>query len=260
MILRFWVFAGTLLWVWGCGHTVTQKDRDFAKIRVDIGLAELSKGRIRDALPELLSAVELDPESYQAHNALGLVFHTLGRKDDALGHYRQAVALKPDFSEAHNNMGVLLLDLGRYDDAIAHFQQALSDILYPTPSFAEGNLGWAHYKKGDVESGVSHLRNAVATNPKFCRGYEWLSRLGLETGDAAMTVSNCARFDRHCLGDETILPTLAKAYVAEMKYYCGLGHLKEGDQAKAREAFSACAEPGGAGFAAKCAESLAGLD
>ena len=79
---------------------------------------------------------------------LGMVYHALEHLDESIGHYEQAVELKPSFSEAHNNMGTVLIDLGRYDDAIDSFKVALGDILYRTPALAEGNMGWAYYKKG----------------------------------------------------------------------------------------------------------------
>src|SRR5206468_11932526 len=111
----------------------------------------------------------------------------------------RAVALRPNFSEAHNNFGVLLLDMGRYDEAIAHFKIALGDILYATPSLAEGNLGWTYFRKGDAEEGLRHLRNAVALNPKFCRGYGWLAQIELTRNRAEQVVAYCKRYQKHCV-------------------------------------------------------------
>ncbi len=253
-------FAIALALLSGCAATITEKDRATARIRYDFAVVQLGEGRTRDALRDLLSAIELDPEQHQFHNAIGLVYHALGRQEEALTHYATAVRLDPGFSSAHNNYGVLLLDLGRYEEAIEQFKRALADVLYPTPSLAEGNMGWAYFKSGDVETGKRRLRNAVATNPKFCRGYEWLARIGLDTEDPDAVVSNCARFVRYCLDDENIAPTIPKSYRDEMSYYCGLGHLKQGDPAGARERFSACADRMGNATAVKCAESLTGLD
>src|SRR5690606_15868580 len=121
-------------------------------------------------------------------------YHAMDRHELALEHYREAVRLKPKYSEAQNNFGTLLLSIGRYDEAIAAFEVALSDILYPTPSLAEGNMGWAYYKSGNTDQAVRHLRNAVAADTKFCRGYLWLAQIGVETGDAAEAVASARRF------------------------------------------------------------------
>lgn len=240
----------------GCATAVSQKKRTRAKIQYDIAVVEMNRGDMRQALRDLLVSVEFDPDLPQARNALGLVYHALGHTDEALLHYERAVSLKPDFSKAYNNMGILLMDLGRYDQAIVAFETALGDILYPTPSLAEGNLGWARYSKGDVEAGIRNLRNAVATSPKFCRGYEWLARIGLDTDAAELVIANCARFDKYCLKDKVIAAKLPPAYVDQMSYYCGLGHLKAGDREAARAAFSTCAKGEGTAAAEKCSESL----
>ena len=244
----------------GCASTTaSQKDRARAQIQYDIAVAEMNKGDFRAALRDLLIAIEADATLPQAHNALGLVYHALGRRDESLHHYQEAVRLDPAFSQAHNNLGTLLTEVGRYEEAITHFDKAVSDILYPTPSLAEGNMGWAFYKKGDVEQGVKHLRNAVATNPKFCRGYEWLMRIGLDVDDAGQVIDNCRRFDKYCRKDQEIFDQIAPAYRQEIGYYCGLGYLKAGDQEAARAELQACADPDGGAFATRCAESLGSL-
>jgi len=241
----------------GCAGTVTEANTANARIHHDIGVSNLGRGELREALRELLIAADLDPDLPQTHNALGIVFHALDKSKEALAHYERAIELRPDFSEAHNNLGVLLIDLGRYSDAIVHFKKALGDILYATPALAEGNMGWAYYKNGDVEAGRMHLRNAVAQSPKFCRGYLWLARIGVDTGDAAEAIANARRFDKYCLADAGVSSTLAPEYAREMHYYLGIGYLKQGDREAARKSFSSCAvSDGGGEFGAKCTQSL----
>lgn len=254
-----------LLWLLilcgGCFSGANARDRTLAKTRYDIGVATLGQGDLRGALKELLAAVELNPNQSDAHHVLGLVFYRMGRHEDARKHYEKALKLNPEFSEAHNNFGVLLLELGAYEESIGHFQAALDDILYATPALAEGNMGWAYYQNDDVERAVRHLRNATATSPKFCRGYEWLSRIGLARDDAAQVIANGARFQKYCIDNENIAATIPKDYKNRMQYYLALGHLKRGEHGRARDILSMCAShTPQAGFAAKCAASLGTLD
>lgn len=252
--------GATLLLATGCASSAaSEQERATARIHYDLGVTSLNRGDPRGALRELLVAVDKDPKLAQAHNALGLVYHSLDRSDDALEHYEKAVEAKPEFSEAYNNMGTLLTDLGRYDEAVVAFKKAMGDILYATPWIAEGNMGWAYYKSGQKELGLKHLRNAVAVNPKFCRGYEWLARVGLETNDGEQVVSNCARFEKYCAADKDIVQQIPDDYVREMRYYMALGHLKTGNREAAKEALAQCAEGDGDGYAARCRESLATL-
>jgi type IV pilus assembly protein PilF len=228
----------------GCATHLTQKQHDTARINYDLGIASLNKGDTQEALRALLLAVAADPELPQPYNALGLVMHTLGKDAEALKHYRTALTLQPNFSEASNNMGILLLDTGDPHAAIAAFRTALSNILYTTPYLAEGNMGWAYYKLNDLPQALEHINAAVAAQPLFCRGYEWLARIALEqdTSESAREmVLQSRRFVRHCLEDPVIATTIAADYRREMQYYLGLGQLKLGRKKLAAQQFAQCA-------------------
>lgn len=243
-----------------CAHSVSEQDASQARLQYDMGVTSLKRGDARGALRDLLAADERDPYLPQTHNALGLVYHALGHADDALAHYKKAVSLNPEFSEAYNNMGTLLTDMGRYDEAIAAHQKAIGDILYGTPWLAEGNMAWAMYKKGDVPTARKHLRNALATNPKFCRGYEWLAHIDLEQGAPNDTVQSCQRFERYCAADPEIADQIQPELLREMRYYLAMGHLKSGNTEGARDAFTQCAdENADAGYGQRCRMSLATL-
>lgn len=248
-----------ILGVAACGHTVSEQDEAQARLQYDMGVTSLKRGDPRAALRDLLAAEEKDPMLPQTQNALGLVYHSLGRADDALSHYKRAIDLKPDFSEALNNMGTLLTDMGRYDEAVAAHKKALTDIMYGTPWLAEGNMAWALYKSGDVAGARKHLRNALATNPKFCRGYEWLAHIDLEQNAADDTVQSCMRFERYCAADPEIADQIQPELLREMRYYLAMGHLKRGDQEAARDAFTQCADETD-GYGARCRTSLSALN
>jgi type IV pilus assembly protein PilF len=253
---KAWILVTTVA-ATGCAHMVDPKDQSTARIHYDIAVKTFSDGDSRAALRELLGTVDLDPYFPEAHNLLGLVYDTLKQSDEALDHYNRAIELNPKFSEAYNNRGILLTELGRYDDAIASFEKALSDILYATPFLAEGNMGWAYYQRGDTAQAIKLLRNAVATSPRFCRGYMWLARIGLDTHDAGMAIDSSNRFDKFCVQDAETLRQIAPEYRQQMQYYEGLGYLQLGQQERAQEFFTRCAnaEPATA-VTAKCAESL----
>jgi type IV pilus biogenesis/stability protein PilW len=249
----------TLIWLTACATTsqATDKNKFLAQTHYDIAITRFKTGDLRETLRELLKTIELNPELAEAHNALGMVYHALEHLDESLTHYEAAVKFKPTFSEAFNNMGTLLIDLGRYDDAIESFQVAIGDILYRTPALAEGNMGWAYYKKGEVTTGRKHLRNAVATQPKFCRGYEWLARIALDQDTAEGVDKIYRRFDRHCAQDAEVGAVLPTDYIRQMQYYFALSLIKTGRVEQAREMLSRCAlKDAEKGYAAQCQASL----
>jgi type IV pilus assembly protein PilF len=255
------VLIAALALAGACAGPVSDAKQQSGRIHHDLGVNALEHGDLRGALRELLIAVDEDPNNPQAQQALGLVFHAMGRPKDALEHYEKALELKPAYSEAHNNLGTLLLDLGRHDEAIEHFKKALADILYQTPSLAEGNLGWAYYRKGDADKARLHLRNAVAQNARFCRGYLWLARIGVDRSEPAEVIVNGKRFEKHCQNDAAVAKTLPPEYVREMQYYLGMGYLKQGDRDAARKSFATCAVVDAPGeYAPRCVQSLRALE
>jgi type IV pilus biogenesis/stability protein PilW len=246
----------SLLMACATTQSVSPKDTANARVHYDVAIDFFGKGEMRSALRELLRAVKLDPTLSLAHNALGLIYHDLGHLEEAEEHYKEAIKLKPKFSEAHNNFGTLLIDKGRYDDAIVAFQTALGDILYATPSLAEGNLGWAYYKAGNIKASLKHLRNAVAMNPKFCRGYEWLARISLAIEESDQVVASGRRFKKFCLDDPDIKKTIAQSYIDQMEYYWALGYLKQGQHDEARDLFAACSKSESDKVSTDCRTSL----
>ncbi|MCK5689289.1 tetratricopeptide repeat protein [Myxococcota bacterium] len=239
-ISLFISFALALVLTSGCSTTVDEKAAAGSKIHYDIGVSLLHRGDRRGALRELMEAVDRNPYNSKAYNALGLTYHSLGKPKLALVQYQKAVELDPKFSEAFNNMGTLLMDMARYDEAIASFKVAINDILYETPYMAEGNMGWAYYSKGDIKPALRHLRNATATNPHFCRGYEWLMRIGLKEDKTSLVIANGARFKKYCLNNEIIRKKLPAAYIQTIHYFMAQGYLKDGDISSAREAYAKC--------------------
>lgn len=253
--------------LWACAPVVTAKDRTSARISYDLGINAFDRGDNREALRALSASAKQDPYLPDAHHALGLVYHSMGKLDQALAQYREALRLRPKFSEASNNMGILLIDMGHYDDAVAAFEVALSDILYATPTLAEGNMGWAYYQMGKVDLALEHIGNAVASDPQFCRGYEWLMRIALHEDKPADAVANGRRFYKHCVNNGQIAATLQPDYRAEIDYYLALGHLKQGNRSAAVALLTSCAGPNSEfadpnetpTFAARCAQSLKSL-
>jgi tetratricopeptide (TPR) repeat protein len=63
-------------------------------------------------------ALDLDPQSPEAHNLLGYSSAMLGETEEALDHYKQAIALDETYFEAMLNATELLLAVSKWDEAI----------------------------------------------------------------------------------------------------------------------------------------------
>jgi type IV pilus biogenesis/stability protein PilW len=163
----------------GCatGMNAEQRARD-AEIHYELGTNMLSTGDAQGALREYLAASQSNPELPQVHNALGLLYgFSLARPAEAEEEFRTAINLDPEYSDALNNLGAFYLSRGRYAEAIPLFERALKNPLYQSRVIAESNLGWALYKNGAPDKGITRLRSALIVAPKYCKGWKQLGTI-----------------------------------------------------------------------------------
>jgi type IV pilus assembly protein PilF len=213
----------------GCKHVPTEQERRGAEIRYELALQAQQAGNVQEAYKELQKSLELDPEYPEAHHLTAILLHlAFNRPEEAILHYKKALELRPGFSEAKTNLANVYLSQARYDEAIALYEQALNDMLYPTPFIAQGNLGWALYKKGDTERGLRSIKASVTTNPGFCLGYKNLGIIYEETGDVSEACHSFGRYREAC-------PDVADAYLRE-----GACQVKLGQMEEARQSFTVC--------------------
>ncbi|MFN0062325.1 MAG: social motility TPR repeat lipoprotein Tgl [Myxococcaceae bacterium] len=231
MMSRLLLASVLALGLTACRHGPDERARTVAPIHYDLGVQAQQSGDVQAAFREYSRAVELDPNLPEVHNALGMLLHLAFQKpEQAAEHYRRAIEIRKDFSEAKVNFANLHLAEERYDAAISLYREALNDMLYQTPFIAQGNLGWALYKKGEVESGMESIRMAITTNPKFCQGFRNLALIYEEQNNARNACPYWSKYQEAC-------PDRSEAFIRH-----AMCAAKVGDRAAAEKALSACVE------------------
>jgi Tfp pilus assembly protein PilF len=185
------------------GHA---KRKRMAEIKQDLGAALIGKQQYRQALVELRKAVDLDPQNARSHYHLAYVYlYGFKKPAEAEKALRKAISVsKEPYSGAHNLLGLALNDQGRYDEAIKEFEEALSNILYPTPQFAEQNLAQTLILQGKVDAGVRRLKNLLRRVPNLCGAYISLLKVGMEAGDSNMMAAYDPPFMKRCVRPKEI--------------------------------------------------------
>ncbi|MCS6856720.1 MAG: tetratricopeptide repeat protein [Sandaracinaceae bacterium] len=157
----------------------------------ELGLGMYGEGNVGGALEHLLEAVRLDPENVEALWVLGTLYAFRGeyaRAEEYLNRTIQAnerlgragiPALTPD---AKNTLGVVYIHTRRYEDAIRVLQASASDPMNRTPHLAWGNLGWAHFERGELDQAQAALEQAIRLQPRFCAGRYRLAQVFFEKG------------------------------------------------------------------------------
>lgn len=100
-----------------------------------------------------------NPESWMAHNNLGIALVHTGRLNEAFEHYRKALELNPDYAVTYYNLANALFRAQRVDQAIAHYKKALE--LEPRMSTAHRNLGAIFERRGELDEAIAHFEKAI---------------------------------------------------------------------------------------------------
>jgi Flp pilus assembly protein TadD len=124
-----------------------------ARAHHNAGVALLFTGRPEAAEQELEAAVELDPTSWRAWNALGRARDARGAWEEARAAYGKALALAPDQGAVLNNFGMSKLSAGDPDGASALFVRALE--ASPDLAAARTNLRLALALGGRYEEALA---------------------------------------------------------------------------------------------------------
>jgi tetratricopeptide (TPR) repeat protein len=111
------------------------------------------------------TTIRKNPDSWMAHNNLGLLLEDKGRTDEALAHYRKALELNPNYAESHSNLGIQLVNIGRTDEAAVHFQKAFE--LDHNLAKNHNNVGLLLAKIGQSDEAMTHFLKALEINPNY---------------------------------------------------------------------------------------------
>ncbi len=150
-------------------------------------------------------SLSLDPDSVEAHTAIGHIDLHLGKFEEAQAHLNRALQLNPSFSYAHLWHAVLLRTLGRDSEARAEAQRA--EQLDPLSPFIP--LFWSTNAllMGDYETAIQVARHGIEVDPQNGELYANLGRAYALSGrfrEAENTLQQAEAF-----GASNIEPTRA---------------------------------------------------
>lgn len=184
----------------GSGNPMqTSAGRDEARdAYIQLGIGYLQQGEAARAKTPLRKALELDPNSANAHAALALVFQNEMEAQLADEHYRRALSNRND-TRILNNYGSFLFEQKRYQEAMKRFSEASEDNLYSERSRVFQNMGMTALQLGQPEQAETYFSRALRLD----------SRQPIALLELALLAYN------------------AKQYVPAKRYYDGFSSLSE---------------------------------
>jgi adenylate cyclase len=123
-----------------------------------------SEENLREADTASRKAVEIDPESAEAHASRGLALSLIGKYEEADSEFQRAIELNPKLYEAHYFYARALFAQGRHEEAAGQFEEAckVNPEDYQAPIF----LAQTYQRLGRRAIAAASLRRSVEAAKK----------------------------------------------------------------------------------------------
>ncbi len=154
----------------------------------------------RPAMEAISKALELDPDLDIAHVTYAdLLLHYRHDWDGAEREYERALELNPNSLDAHNDHACLLAAVGRFPEAFAELDRAAS--LDPLNPFVQQMYGTILNLGRRYDEAAKHFRRALELDPQNSQAHMGLIRTAELTGNYANALSTLEERVRSAGGD-----------------------------------------------------------
>jgi len=130
-----------------------------------LGFIYAQKRDFPKAKIHLEKALSLDFNNSKAYAALGYVHYKMRNFNEAVKVLKKAIDLDEANATAHNSLGYILADTNmNLEESIKECEIALK--LVPDSPAYKDSMGWAYFKKGDIEKAKKYLTEAIDKMPE----------------------------------------------------------------------------------------------
>lgn len=205
---------------------VIKEDPNNFEAHHHLGLVYEIMDDTQNAIDHFLKALESDPESGDTHFFLANTYQKTKDYDNAIEHYKQCIELDPDVPIVYNNLAWIFLHTERYEQAVRAFKRAIN--LDPELPFPYNGLGCVLQEKGMLEEAAEEFKKAIELYPQYTAAH-------LKLGWTYYLMRDYER----ALGEYTAVLKLTDdpAYLVKTHYSMGHTFLAVEDFPRAMEAF-----------------------
>ena len=132
-------------------------------------------------------AIEIDPQSAEAHASLGLVLSHRWKWAEAENEFRRALELDPQYANAHHWHGDLLSMKGKHEEAISEARRALE--LDPLNLMISTWVGLRYYLAHNYPAAIAQNRDSVELDPNFAAAHLVLGEDYVQAGSNSEAVN-----------------------------------------------------------------------
>lgn len=149
---------------------------------IQLGIGYLQQGSTEQAKMPLKKALDIDPNSADAHAALAYVFQNELEPELADQHYRKALS-QGQSTRIQNNYGGFLYEQGEYQKAFEQFTVASQDTMYGERSRVFENMGLTALRLENKPLAMKYFERSLRLNPQQPRALLEMALLLYERQD-----------------------------------------------------------------------------
>lgn len=202
---RLFLLFSVLFAIVGCSTFESSKRKEMATVKMQMGISELQKNNLPEALRILLEAEELDGKEPHIQNNLGLVYFLRKKYDQSIKHFSRALDLNEKFSEARNNLARVYIEIKQYAMAEKLLSQVVEDLTYANYVSSYNNMGLVKFNLKKYDDALTYFTKSVESFREDCFSQLYLGRTLLELGKnklAASRLDSAAYFCRQSRVDD----------------------------------------------------------
>ena len=145
------------------GFAKAQPDQPNLQAKLKRAQALAHRGEVTAAEQEYLAAIQLDPESYEAHNDLGALYMSEKRYDSACYEFAQAAHLNQAVAAVQQNLGFCSVQANRFAEAAEALNKA--EALDPQDLRTRYFLGYALFTLNRTDEAEAELQYVLSHKP-----------------------------------------------------------------------------------------------
>jgi len=148
-------------------------DPDLAEARISLGMAKYKNTNDFAASEKhFLRAIEINPRSATAHHWYSIILSSAGKKEDALREIETAAQIEPQSAIIAFALGLQYLEIERFDDAFSAFNKAIENNRAYIQAYLAKSL--IQQYRGDYDGALETYRAARIYNGKDENEPVWL--------------------------------------------------------------------------------------
>jgi protein O-GlcNAc transferase len=168
----------------------------------------LQTGNYQAAVQSYTKALELDPDNFDAINALGCISYLMGQYSQAETLLREALSHKPNAAEALNCLGLTLMQLKKHEESINCFHKLLE--LYPQFPVYYVNAAAALHEVGQFNIAMNCCHAALSLEHDFVPAHVQMGIINIKSDNLHSALESTTRALQLAPNDINILLLLAQ--------------------------------------------------